>query len=104
MRTLLIIKINPCLRSSQQCSKAKIRTTLSNSELKNPDKTFCIDIVGGSPRSTHRQEEAFLEEELPGLFSAILLALITVPDASWHLKGHHLDRTGHQVCAHMVIT
>src|SRR5947199_10542287 len=103
MWSLLIVKVDPRLRCSQKLPQSVIGATISDRQLEDADKAFGIAIVGGRPSAAHREHTAFLQEKLARLASPILLALITMPDAARHLKGHRLNRVGDQIGPHMIV-
>src|SRR5207247_8219395 len=103
MRTVLIIKINPGLGGTQECSQAVIAVPFSYSKLKHAHKTLCIAIVGGRARPAHREHKAFVQEQMAGLLGSELFPLVAVPDEALLLEGDGLDRVSHQICPHMVV-
>src|SRR6266704_1309410 len=103
MRACCVIEINPTLSLPQEVAERAIALPLRHCELEEPDKSFCIPIVGGCPSSTHRLMNAFFQQLLAGHCRSILPTLITMEDRSWHGEGDHLERAHDQFCWHAII-
>src|SRR6516165_516999 len=80
MRAKSIVEIDPRLSCTQKISQRLIRTAFRYSELEAAHKALGKAIIGRCPGPTHRLHKSFLHQELSRLQSAILLALITMPD------------------------
>src|SRR5262249_9003631 len=103
MRALVIVKIDPRLRRLEKCPQTLVPIAFSDRELERADKTLGVAIVRGCTSAAHREHKAFLQEQMTGLCSPKLLALVTVPDTARTLKRHRLDRVGDQVRTQMIV-
>src|SRR5258708_20663253 len=80
-----------------------IGTVLRKKKYKNAHKERGIAIIRWGANPTHRMHKSFLQQQLSRLQSAILLALITMPDRAGGLKQQGVNHAGHQIGTHMII-
>lgn len=103
MRPLAIVQVDPGFGGPQEISQGMRGTALSHRELELAHKALRIPIVGRGSRAAHGEHETSLHEQLTGLFSSLLLALVALPDAAWVLKSHGLDCVYTQISPQMIL-
>src|SRR5579859_5055520 len=103
MRSQLVIEVNPLFCCPQKLSERAIRSAFSDRELKLAHKAFGIAVIRRCSCPAHRPLKAFAQERVARLLSAILTALIAMPNHARHREGNHLNRGDDQVSTHTII-